>query len=51
MDLKIEGKVAVVCGGSKGIGRAVCETLAADGCRVAVFERARWIIRLRAGAS
>src|SRR5438067_13924171 len=41
MDLKIKGKVAVVCGGSKGIGRAVCETLAADGCRVAVFARGR----------
>jgi len=29
-------KQLTVCGGSKGIGRAVCETLAAEGCAVAV---------------
>jgi 3-oxoacyl-[acyl-carrier protein] reductase len=35
----LSGKVAVVTGGSKGIGRATCELLAANGCRVAVVAR------------
>lgn len=34
--LGIEGKVAVVTGGAAGIGRAVCEELAACGCKVAI---------------
>jgi 3-oxoacyl-[acyl-carrier protein] reductase len=36
----LAGRVAVVTGGSKGIGRATCELLAANGCRVAVVARA-----------
>jgi len=32
VDLGLEGKVAVVGGSSKGIGRAVAEALAAEGC-------------------
>jgi 3-oxoacyl-[acyl-carrier protein] reductase len=36
MDLKINGKVAFVSGGSKGIGRAVAERLAAEGANVIV---------------
>jgi NAD(P)-dependent dehydrogenase (short-subunit alcohol dehydrogenase family) len=37
----LEGKVAVVTGGSKGIGAATCELLAANGVRVAVVGRSR----------
>ena len=32
----LEGKVAIVCGGARDIGRAVSETLAANGAKVAV---------------
>lgn len=35
----LEGKVAVVTGGSKGIGAATCEALVANGSRVAVNAR------------
>lgn len=39
MNLGLEGKVAFVSGGSKGIGRACCELLAAEGCKVVVVAR------------
>ncbi|GAB2483471.1 Rossmann-fold NAD(P)-binding domain-containing protein [Jatrophihabitans fulvus] len=39
MDLGIDGKVAVVSGGSKGLGRAVATELAAEGARVVVSAR------------
>lgn len=35
----LDGKVAFVTGGSKGIGRATCRLLAENGCRVAVVAR------------
>jgi NAD(P)-dependent dehydrogenase (short-subunit alcohol dehydrogenase family) len=41
MDLGLSGAHAVVAGGSKGMGRAVAEILAADGANVAVTARGR----------
>jgi 3-oxoacyl-[acyl-carrier protein] reductase len=39
MDLGIEGRVAVVMGASKGIGRGIAEALAREGARVALASR------------
>ncbi len=50
MDLQIAGKVALVTGGSKGIGRAIAAELAAEGCRVAVSSRSRSRIDATAAA-
>ena len=41
MNLELRDKVAIVTGASKGIGRAIAETLAAEGMRVAVAARSR----------
>ncbi len=39
MELGLNGRVAVVAGGSKGVGRAIAVALAAEGAQVAIFSR------------
>ena len=41
MDLGLSGKVALVTGGSKGIGEAITRTLLAEGAHVANVNRSR----------
>lgn len=41
MDLQLKGKVAIVGGGSKGLGRACAEILAEEGAKVTICSRTR----------
>jgi len=41
MDLELAGRVAIVTGGSRGIGRAIAEELAREGTDVAICARTR----------
>ena len=41
MDLQLQGKVVAITGGSEGIGYAMAEAFAQEGCRVAVCSRSQ----------
>jgi len=39
MDLNLEGQTALITGATKGIGRAIAETLSDEGCNIAICAR------------
>jgi len=41
MDLRLDGRTAIVCGASAGIGLAIAEALAEEGANVVMFARGR----------
>jgi NAD(P)-dependent dehydrogenase (short-subunit alcohol dehydrogenase family) len=41
MDFKLKGKVAIVTGASRGIGRAIAQTLAAEGVKLTLAARSK----------
>jgi len=45
MDLGLDGKVAIIAGASRGIGRAAALALAAEGCRLALAARGEEALR------
>jgi 3-oxoacyl-[acyl-carrier protein] reductase len=51
MELGLKGKVALVTGGSKGVGRGVADALAAEGCHACICSRNEEEVRRTAGES
>jgi 3-oxoacyl-[acyl-carrier protein] reductase len=49
VELALEGKVALVTGGSKGVGRGVSDALVAEGCHVSICSRSEEEVRRAAG--
>src|SRR6202050_1085059 len=49
MDLGLKGRVAIVAAASKGLGRAVAEEFAKEGCEVAICARTAADLALAAG--
>ena len=49
MDLGVTGKVAIITGGTEGIGRAAAEWLSAEGAKVAIVARTESDLKRVAG--
>ena len=45
MDLQLQGKKAIVTGGSRGMGKAIARHLAREGCDVAIGARTEGALR------
>lgn len=50
LDLGIEGRIAIVTGGSDGLGRATAARLAAEGCKVVICARREEHLKMAAEA-
>jgi 3-oxoacyl-[acyl-carrier protein] reductase len=48
VEVGLNGRTAIVCGASAGIGLAIAEALAAEGANVAMFARRREILEREA---
>ena len=48
MELGLDGRTAIVCGASSGMGLAIAETLAGEGANVAMFARRREVLEREA---
>jgi 3-oxoacyl-[acyl-carrier protein] reductase len=49
MDLGLDGKVAIITGASRGVGKAIAVALAAEGCRLSIVARGRKALDETAG--
>ena len=48
MDLRLNGRTAIVCGASAGIGLAIAKAFAAEGANVTMFARRRQVLQAEA---